>query len=129
MRRVRKEIHGNTYIVGTLTTSTALEVLVDLAQLLAPAFDGDAGKVDLKKMMDEKVDSLIPKLFAVAKDADKKRVTAILKTLAGPCVVERDDGPHELKKIYVEREIEPETAGNDWVPSENRWLLPEHMRK
>ena len=29
----------------------------------------------------------------------------------------------ELKKIYVEREIEPETAGDDWKPKDNRFLL------
>jgi len=37
-------------------------------------------------------------------------------------------GKDELKKIYVEREIEPETAGNDWTPKEGRFLLQEFMR-
>lgn len=33
-------------------------------------------------------------------------------------------GTDELKKIYIEREIEPETAGDDWSPKEARFLLP-----
>jgi L-lactate utilization protein LutB len=31
--------------------------------------------------------------------------------------------PAELKQAYLEREIEPETAGNDWRPKENKYLL------
>jgi hypothetical protein len=29
----------------------------------------------------------------------------------------------ELKKAYTEREIEPETAGDDWRPKDSRFLL------
>ena len=29
----------------------------------------------------------------------------------------------ELKKVYTEREIEPETAGDDWKPKDTRFLL------
>jgi hypothetical protein len=31
--------------------------------------------------------------------------------------------PEELKKAYTERELEPETAGNDWRPKDNKYLL------
>jgi Fe-S oxidoreductase len=31
--------------------------------------------------------------------------------------------PEELKKAYTERELEPETAGNDWRPRDNKYLL------
>ena len=34
----------------------------------------------------------------------------------------------DLKKEYVEREIEPETAGDDWTPKETKWLLEEYLR-
>ena len=34
----------------------------------------------------------------------------------------------ELKKVYTEREIEPETAGDDWVPTDTKWLLDEFKR-
>jgi len=34
----------------------------------------------------------------------------------------------ELKTVYTGREIEPETAGDDWKPTETRWLLPEFQR-
>ena len=34
----------------------------------------------------------------------------------------------DLKKEYVEREIEPETAGDDWKPKEAKWLLEEYLR-
>jgi hypothetical protein len=33
-------------------------------------------------------------------------------------------GTVELKKVYTEREIEPETAGDDWKPKEMGFLLP-----
>jgi len=29
----------------------------------------------------------------------------------------------ELRKAYLEREMEPETAAEDWRPSEKRFLL------
>ncbi len=34
----------------------------------------------------------------------------------------------ELKTVYTGREIEPETAGDDWNPTETQWLLPEYQR-
>lgn len=34
----------------------------------------------------------------------------------------------DLKKVYTEREIEPETAGDDWKPKETRFLLDEFLR-
>ena len=34
----------------------------------------------------------------------------------------------DLKKVYVEREIEPETAGDDWKPQDTKWLLEEYLR-
>ena len=34
----------------------------------------------------------------------------------------------DLKKEYIEREIEPETAGDDWKPKDSKWLLEEFLR-
>ena len=34
----------------------------------------------------------------------------------------------ELRKTYTEREIEPETAGDDWKPTAGKWLLDEFQR-
>ncbi|MFA4836292.1 MAG: 4Fe-4S dicluster domain-containing protein [Dehalococcoidia bacterium] len=34
----------------------------------------------------------------------------------------------QLKKVYNEREIEPETAGDNWKPKEARYLLKEFLR-
>ncbi|MFC1847959.1 4Fe-4S dicluster domain-containing protein [Chloroflexota bacterium] len=32
-------------------------------------------------------------------------------------------GTDDLKKVYTEREIEPETAGDEWKPKDSRYLL------
>jgi len=34
----------------------------------------------------------------------------------------------EIRKEYIEREIEPETAGDDWKPKDTKWLVEEFLR-
>ena len=55
-----------------------------------------------------------------AVEADKK-FDSMLKELMAMSI---DD----LKKVYTERQIEPETAGDDWKPDETQWLLEEFQR-
>lgn len=100
LRQVEKQIGETEYTVGTIGAYEAMDVAVDLVQILAPAFD-DPDSASLEKLLNQGADQFIASIAKMALAADKKKVRDITKALAKQTLVKGKDGlPTQLSKVF-----------------------------
>lgn len=90
-------INGSKYTVTTLQAWDALEAALDVAKLIAPAFEGqDPRSVQVSTLFEQDNDQLLASLARIVSAADKAVLRRVLEAMARCTQIQSKDGTHAI---------------------------------